>query len=88
MVINVQYSVHTYSINTNTITCIISLQKLSKSFRVYHNGCFSVRQMIVTPPKKFFFLTKTQNRHFNIYIPEKCTRIHKNYCLLSDSEIV
>lgn len=57
MVINVQYSVHTYSINTITLT---SLYSNCPTRSVYHNGWFSVRQMIVTKRKtfSFFFLLK------------------------------
>lgn len=71
MVINVQYGVHTYSINTITLTSLYSNCPTRSEFITMAD--FSVRQMIVTKRKTFFFFTKTQNRHFNIYIPEKCT---------------
>lgn len=36
----------------------------------------------------FFFGLKPKNRNFSIYIPEKCTQIHENYCFLSGSQVV
>lgn len=56
MVINVQYGVHTYSINTITLTSLYSNCPTRSEFITMAD--FSVRQMIVTKRKTFFFLLK------------------------------